>query len=417
MSDTHSSTRRSQRGPLFIGLLALLLVGLVLAIVKLIEGAPSAAAVAASQGGGASQGPPPAAVFVAPVEIKSAQDQTIVTGTLRAVSRAEVAAQEPETVAEVLVDDGDRVSQGDTLVRLDERRLKTEIAAAQAQFRTAQKLVNQRRAEQERAATDLEMKKGLMQDKSISRSEFLDAESAFEVVKAQLEAAAQAVAESESRCELLEIRRRDLEIKAPFAGMITARHVEPGEWVSAGQSVMTLVTIDPVEAWMNVPERHLSSLTKHPQGTLVRLSSSGEIFEPTKVIIVPDVEPRSQLFTVVATLSNPNGRLAPGQSITGIVPVGEQAAYCMLPVDALIRTRNGDFVFVADNSSKGPLPVARKVAIRVDFERDALAFVRAGDAGLKEGDRVIVEGNDRLQPNQPLMVEEKGTPSVLPPRL
>lgn len=89
----------------------------------------------------------------------------------------------------------------------------------------------------------------------------------------------------------------------------------------------------------------------------------------------------------------------------------------MLPVDALIRTRNGDFVFVADNSSKGPLPVARKVAIRVDFERDALAFVRAGDAGLKEGDRVIVEGNDRLQPNQPLMVEEKGTPSVLPPRL
>ena len=168
--------KRAHRGPLLIAALALLLIGVTVAIVKLIQAAPSASEIAAHGGNGPPQGPPPASVFAAPVKLEPAQDESIVTGTLRAVSRAEVAAQEAETVAEVLVDDGDHVTNGEPLVRLDARRIKAQIAEAQAQLQAARNVVVQREAELTRAQSDLEMKKGLLTDKAISRSEFLDAE-------------------------------------------------------------------------------------------------------------------------------------------------------------------------------------------------------------------------------------------------
>lgn len=398
-----------------IAAMALLLVGVVVAIVMVIQKAPAAGAMGG--GGDMPQGPPPAAVFVTVVQNSNAQDESIVTGTLRAVSRANIAAHEPESVIEVFADEGDVVKKGDKLVQLDGRRTIAQLAEAKAHLQSAAKLVSQREAELKRATSDLQMKEGLLRDKAISKSEFLDAERELAVAEAQAEAARQAVAESQSRIELMEIRKQDLEIQAPFSGVIAERHVELGEWVSAGQSVMTLVSVDPVEAWMSVPERYLGDVSSKPESIQVRLSSSGEIFTPNQVSIVPDVEPRSQLFTVVATLDNKKSKLAPGQSITGIVPVGANEPHYSFPVDALVRSRMGDFVFVVDGSGEGPMPVARQTPVTVNFERFGMAFVRAKDSGLKKGDRVVTEGNDRLMPGQPLLVQVKGKPEEPLPKL
>lgn len=409
-ADNKNRKKEKNRGPLLMLGLALLLVTVVVIIVKLIQGAPTASEGAG--GAGAGQGPPPAAVYVAPVRQIIAQKEAVVTGALRAVSRAEVAAQEPEAVAEVLVDEGERVEAGAVLVRLDDRRIKAQIAEAEARLQSAQEMVAQRAAELKRARDDLKMNEGLLSDKAISRSQFLDAERTLAVTEAQQKSANQSVVETKSQIELLEIRRQDLEIKAPFAGIITGRNVEPGEWIAAGQPVAALVTVDPVEAWLDVPERHLGDLSREPGGVRIRLSSGGDVFEPSKVVIVPDVEPRSQLFTAVATLGNAEGNLAPGRSITGVVPVGEREDHWVFPVDALIRAPTGDFVFVAGAAEGGnPMPAAKKVPVQVHFERGEMVFVRAEGAGLNEGDQVVVEGNDRLQPGQALMVkpaEEQG---------
>ncbi|MEM1293832.1 MAG: efflux RND transporter periplasmic adaptor subunit [Verrucomicrobiota bacterium] len=415
MSSAGNSDSPSKQGPLLMAGLALLLVGVVAAIVMVIQRAPTAG----TQGGGGPipEGPPPAAVFATAVQTSTAQDESIVTGTLRAVSRADIAAHEAESVIEVFADEGDQVKKGAKLVQLDKRRTIAQLAEAKAQLQSAAKLVSQREAELKRANSDLEMKQGLLSDKAISKSEFLDAERELAVADAQAEAAKQAVAEAESRIELMEIRRKDLEISAPFSGVIAERHVEIGEWVNTGESVMTLVSVDPVEAWLSVPERYLGDVSAKPDAIQVRLSSSGEIFTPTLVSIVPDVEPTSQLFTVVATLENKKGNLAAGQSITGIVPVGKDEPHYSFPVDALVRSRMGDFVFVVDASGEGPMPAARQVPVAVNFERFGMAFVRAKDASLSKDDRVVIEGNDRLMPGQPLMVQEKGEPKGPMPKL
>ena len=414
MSATNQSSKRSSRGWILIVVIGLLLLAVVFGIVKLIQAAPNAGAGEGASG--APKGPPPASVYVEAVELGSAQNASLATGTLRAKSRSEVAAREAESVAEVLVDDGDQVKAGDVLVRLYGDRLDAQIVEVEAQMRTAEKMVNQRQAEQQRADTDFEMKEGLLKDLAISRSEFLDAQSKATIAKSQSEAAAEVVNEAKSRIDLLKIRRKDLEVRAPFAGLIAERHVELGEWLAAGTPVVTLVTVDPVEAWMSVPERYLRDVNDQPMDIRVRLSSTGEIFAPKAVKIVPDVERRSQLFTVVATLDNSSGQLAPGQSITGAVPIGKDEKHFQFPVDALLRSRLGDFVYVVDASGEGPMPVGRKVLVDIAFERDETIFVNADGAGLKKGDRVVTEGNDRLLPGQMLVVREEGegAPQVKP---
>lgn len=391
--------------PVLIGALAILLVGGLIYAIQVIATAPEVGS--GSSGGAAPPGMPPAAVFVVAVAEAEDHNEAKVTGALHPVSKSEISGREPGAVNEVLVDEGDLVKQGAVLVRIDGRRLAAQLAEAKATMTSAKSLAKQRRAEQERATEDLKMKSGLLERKAVSISDTLDAKQALAVADAQLEVANDAIVEIQSQIDFLNVQRGDLEIIAPFAGVVVERHVEPGEWIAAGGVVVSITSIDPVEAWLRVPARFLSLISEDPSSIRVQLSSSGKIVEPTKVAIVPQVDPRSQLFTVVATIANPDRRLAPGESVTGIVPVGKRVLHWHFPVDALIRTRSGDVVFVADASGGGSLPIARRVAIDVSFERDGQAYVVAATGPFAEGDQVVVEGNERLRPGQPLMVKTR----------
>jgi RND family efflux transporter MFP subunit len=360
-------------------------------------------------------GPPPASVLVARVKTESARDEAKVTGSLQAVARSAVAAREAGAVQALRFEEGQPVRSGDPLAELDPRRTEALLAEARARLTSAENLITQRDAERNRAATDLEMKAGLVAQRAVSRSEILDAESALAVADAQLAAARNAVAEARSRVDFLTVQQADLMVRAPFDGVVAERRVELGEWVNPGQVVAVVVASDPVEAWLRVPERHLADVAAQPSDVRVRISSTGEVLAPVAVRIVPDVDTRSQLFTVIATLANPERRLAPGQSVTGTVPAGTPAPMRVVPVDALLRTRSGDFVFVPE-PGPGPMPAAKRLRVQVAFEREGSAYL-VPVPGLEDGGAVVVEGNDRLLPGQPLLVQDAAPPRPQdPPR-
>jgi RND family efflux transporter MFP subunit len=348
------------------------------------------------------EGLPPAAVFVQLVTQKNTQDVAKVTGSLRPMARAEVAAREAGALLEILVDEGDVVSEGAPLARLDTSRAEALHAEARASLTAASSLVDQREAEWQRAADDLTMKRGLLESKAVSKSDVLDAQQALAVTAAQRKAASDGVAEWKSRVSYIEVQLRDLEIRAPFAGVVVARHVEVGEWLTVGASVVSLVSMTPMEAWLRVPVRFRDGLSKTLENLRVIRSATDETLRPSKVILVPEVESLSQLFTVVATLDNPDGYLAPGESITGEVPVSEIAPHWQFAIDGLVRSALGDFVYIVGDGG-----TAERVAVTVAFERKGLAFVRVADDVLTKDAQIIVEGNERLQPGQPLIVRER----------
>ena len=394
---TPSPSRPSSSPWIILGLAALLVLGLLYAI-RTILTAPDAGAGPAA----APSGMPPAAVYVqTPIE-ETTEKVAKATGTLRAKSRAAVAAREAGAIVEINVDEGDVVHEGTMLASLDSRRAIALLAEAKASLTAAESLVHQRKAEATRATEDLAMKRSLLERRAISRSDILDAERALTVAEAQGKAAIDGVAQAQGQVDFLTVQLDDHLIRAPFAGVVVERHVEIGEWATAGTTVVTLVATDPVEAWLRVPTRYLTSVRASPDSLQIRQSATSAIFTPAKVTLVPDVEPLSQLFTVVAELTNKDGHFTSGESITGLVPVGERAPHWKVSVDAILRASTGDFVYVA-----GPDGTALNVPVKVAFERDADAFILVSDSDLRKDSQVVVEGNERLQLGQTLMIRER----------
>ena len=363
------------------------------------EGAPSA-------GEGTPAGMPPAKVIVSPVLLQPSQETRRITGSLRAVSRAEVAAREAGAVAEVLVDEGQAVKQNDLLAILDTRRLDAELAEAKARVTAAESVGKQREAEAKRAITDFERKQKLFETGAVSEREYLDAERSKAVAIAASATAVNEIAAVASAVDLMSVRRDDLNIRAPFAGRVARRHVDAGEWLTAGSPVVTLTSSGDIEAWLNVPERYIANVTEVADDLFLVSESTGLEVKVKNLRPVADIDPATRLFAVVATVDDLGGKLAPGMSIQAELPVGKKAPRLAVPVDAMIIERDQAYVFrpaaQAGEPAAGQMPSAEKIAVSELYRRSGMVFLESDL--LQKGDLVVTEGNERLMPGKPLIV-------------
>ncbi len=352
-------------------------------------------------GAAAPQGMPPATVIMGTVESQvSAQTQSIV-GTLRAKSRSEIAAREAGAILTIEADEGDVVKKDAIIATLDGRRLEAQIAEAKAQITVAAATVHQKKSREKRSAIDLAMKEKLFLQKAISESEVLDARSANNVDSSVYQAAEDSLEAAKSRLELLTVRLDDLIVRAPFDGRVVARHVEPGEWVAAGAHVITLVSTGEIEAWLQVPERFADSVCG--KEIPVSIKATGTTVTSTSLTIIPEAEAATRTLQVVATLANPEGTLFPGLSVSAELPVTSREARLTVPVNAIKQGYAGPGIFVPMEKEDSPMPVARRLPVEVLFQENGIAFIIA--EGLKAGDQVVVEGNERLFPFQPLNIQ------------
>ncbi len=354
-------------------------------------------------GGGGGGGRPPAAVIVRPAEKRDMVEKLSVTGTLRSVRRAEVAARESAAVDALLVDEGDLVKSGDVLARLDPRRLQAQIQEASADLTSARADLAQREAERERAVRDEEMMRGLWEQRAVAEREYLDSLREMKVAEARVNAADEMIEASRQRLDLLEVRKGDLEVRAPFDGRVVARHTEVGEWLGEGSPVVTLVSTGEAEAWLQLPERSAGLLrATSPERVELRVAGISETLHTDRLTVIPEIDGRSRRFTVVAHVPDPDNRLTAGSSVTASVPLGNPVPRIVVPSDAILTSYAGSHVFVPDRSGEGP-PVAKRVEVELLFERSGEAVLAEG--ALKEGDEVIVEGNERLMAKAPIAPE------------
>jgi RND family efflux transporter MFP subunit len=384
-------------------LAALLLVGFWFGVQALRNAQPAGADGGMS---GQGQGPPPATVIVAPVSLEDVQERRRVTGSLQAVERAEVAAQESGAVLEVMVDVGDLVEKGDLLVKLDDRRVKATLAEAESMATAAAAVVEERAAEATRAESDLTMKKDLFSQRAVSEREFLDAQRAASVAVAREKSAADEAAARVSALDLLRVRLEDLKVVAPFAGRVVTRQVDPGEWLAPGEPVVTLVSTGLVEAMMRVPERFIGSISDDNLRFEVIADGNGIASKVQSLRIVADVDPVTRLFPVIAEVDDLDGKLAPGQSVHADLAVGVPRELLAVPVDAVIESFNGASVFLAAPNPEGGMPIATRIPVAVAFREDGKVFLLSD--GLKPGSQVVIEGNERLFPGTPLIVDTPG---------
>jgi RND family efflux transporter MFP subunit len=333
-----------------------------------------------------------------PVAIEEVQQTHRVTGSLRAISRAQVAALEDGQIVRVLVREGARITKRDVLARLDDRRIRAQIAESEATLRATQALIDQRRAELAKADQDYKRARQLLQRRVMSQQEYDHAEADASVARARLAAAERELKQIESQRRLLQVRLDDTTIAAPFDGYVVERHVEPGEWVRPGDAVVTLVSAGTIEAWLEVPERFAGDVAQATTPITIEVPAVGQSIDVRQSQRVPQMDSRTRTFFVVAELSDHAGRLTPGMSVSAWVPVGPRSKQLTVPGDAVIRDAASAFVYKVQPDSNGSHAV--QVPVRVLFQVAGKIAVAAKD--LSPNDRIVIEGNERLLPGTKL---------------
>jgi RND family efflux transporter MFP subunit len=337
-------------------------------------------------------------VRTAPVAIEEVQQTQRVTGSLRAVSRAQVAALEDGRIVSVLVREGIRVTKGDMLARLDDRRLRAQIAESEAALKATQAIIDQRRAELAKADQDYKRANQLVQRRLVSQQEHDHAEADTSVARARLAAAERERTQIESQRQLLQVRLDDTTIAAPFDGYVIERHVESGEWVRPGDPIVTLVSAGTIEAWLEVPERFAGDIAQSTTPITIEVPAVGQSIEVRQGKRVPQMDPRARTFFIVAELSDQAGLLTPGMSASAWVPVGPRSEQLTVPGDAVIRDATSAFVYKVQQANDGGHAV--QVPVRVLFQVAAKIAVVAKD--LSPNDHVVTGGNERLLPGTKL---------------
>ena len=348
-------------------------------------------------------GPPPANVILATVESKTSTQTHQVVGTLRAKSRAKIAAREAGATLTINFDEGDLVEINSVIATLDTRRLDAQIAEATAEITVAEALVHQKKSRVKRSAIDLAMKETAFAGNALSEAEVLDARSANNVDNSIYASAQDSLKATKSRLELLNVRLDDLKILAPFTGRVVERHIEPGEWAEPGSAIVTLVSSGEIEAWLQVPERFAT--TARGKQIPVTLTATGQTVTSTSLTIVPEAETSTRTLKVVALLPNPGDTLVPGLSVSAALPVSENTERLAVPVNAIVQGYAGPSIFISSTQEGSPLPVAKRLPIEILFQENETVYLKA--EGLKAGDQVVVEGNERLFPFQTLLIGER----------
>lgn len=351
----------------------------ILALAAVAAMALATKAPAAEEGGG-RQAPaqPPANVVVAEARAGRVMPTAWFVGTVRSPEVSTVAAQVEGRVEAVRVEEGDAVAAGAVLAELDAVLLARDLAAAEGARDRAAASLELARLEERRMAV-------LFRDRAVSEAEHDRARFAARELEAavrQLSAEAGRLAERLARAA----------VRAPFAGVVLERRVERGEWLSAGAPVAVLARTDALEAHLAVPE---TAFAFARPGTEVEVSAAGRTLRGRISARVPGGDPATRTFPVKVRLADPAG-LAPGMEARAALPTAEPADAVLVPRDALVMAQGRTLLFVVEDGA------ARAVPVTVAAYLGMTAGV--GGPGLAAGAAVVVKGQERLQPGQPVNV-------------
>ena len=166
-------------------------------------------------------------------------------------------------------------------------------------------------------------------------------------------------------------------VRAPYDGRVGIRQVDVGQYVNAGQTVVTLQQLDPIYVDFQVPQQQLSLLTLGDKVTLTTDAVTGKNFTGEISAFDPKVDPTTRTVHVRATIHNPGKVLMPGMFATAITDVGRPRKLITLPQTALTFNPYGDTVFVVTKA-------------KVDGKDQLVAQQRFVTAGEMRGDQVAI---------------------------
>lgn len=342
--------------------------------------------------GPASSGPaaaerPPVAVETAAVEAGDLAEKISVVGTLAPKFEGAVKAEYSGVISEVFVSEWVRVERGTLLARFDSREAQAAVKAAKAARLEA--TVGTARAQRE-----LERCVKLRQAGLATQQTLDDARSAAEASQASLEAAA-------ANEELARTRLSKAEIRAPMAGVIASRSINPGDFVEnmgSPRPMFTIVDNQRLELTVTVPSSAIASLAVGQPLTFTVDAIPGRFFEGKVSYVNPAVDEASRTLKVIAQVDNRDGLLKSGLFARGEIVTNRRAEVMRVARGALVTwdpTAATGVVYVVENgrAQKRDIATGSATAEAIEIVRGLSAgetVVTRGGFDVRDGDRVTI---------------------------
>lgn len=334
---------------------------------------------------GLAAGPP---VTVAQAETAPVVDVVHVNGTVTSPQSAVLSPSVAGLIETVRVDAGDRIDKGQVLVTLDRELEELSLQRARAE------------AAQATAALD-DAQRRLAEAERIGPTQAI-AESAIKSLRAEVAragASSDATAAAVLHQEAVVSRHT---VRAPFAGVVSRRIAEVGEWVNPGDGLVELVATDRLRFDFRVPQSQYAQLEKQTPVEIVVDALDDSVIAGHVQAIVPVKDPGARTFLLRVVADSPTSvKVTPGMSARASLRVDTHRSGVVVPRDALLRYPDGrDTVWIVVD--EGGDPVVREKRVETGIEFDNLIEIRSG---IETGATVVTRGNELLREGQSVTID------------
>jgi len=328
---------------------------------------PASGSPASAPAKGAGGAPPGIAVEARPPEVVKLPQSIVTVGSLRSDEAVIVRPEIAGRVVEIAFQEGQRVTQGQVLVRLDDSVQKADLERARANLTLS-------KSKYERA-------RDLRAQGFISGQAKDEAENNLKVAQADVELAAARLAKTE--------------VRASFGGIIGLRSVSVGDYVKEGQDMVNLEEIDPLKVDFRVPEVFLSQV-KTGQVLQITMDALPERTWPGKVFAInPLVDANGRAIAIRAQVSNADGRLRPGMFARVRLLTSEARDSLMIPEESIFPVGDDKYVYkVVDGR-------AMRQKVEIGLRREGKVEIMGG---LAPADLVVTAGIVKLRDGAPVRV-------------
>jgi membrane fusion protein (multidrug efflux system) len=297
------------------------------------------------------------------------------TASLETDSDALVVAKVAGQVVEILAEEGDRVEEGQVLARLDGDRLRLDMERSHA---------NLRKLEQEYNRSVELYERGLVSS------------GAFEGLKYELESL-------RAIYRLAQLEYSYTRIRAPISGVVVQRHIRQGNTISVNDPVFQVTELDPLIAYIHIPEREFRRLEPGQPAELRLDAIPGQRFQAKVQRISPVVDPVTGTFKVTMEVPDQDGRLKPGMFGRFNIVWDARHDVLLAPRVAIVDDDISDSVFVIVDGK------AERRTVRTGYARDAQVEILDGLEGHEE---IVVIGQAGLRDGAQVEVVRRGVPRV-----
>ena len=332
-----------------------------------------------------------AAVDVATVSMQTLSRSLPLSGSMSPIVQATLKSKVGGEVELVPLREGQEVREGEVLARIDTRNL-------QAQYDRQVAAVDRARADLQLATLNRDKNRTLLESHYISQNTYEATESAYAGMVANLK-----LAEADAR--LAKISLDDAVVRAPFAGTVAKRHVQPGEKVSPDSTIVTLVDLRQMVLEAAVPAADIPAVSIGQRARFKVGGFGAREFDGEVQRINPITADGSRAITIYIAVPNPNQALKGGMFAQGALTLDNAAPVLAVPQRAVHEEAGAAFVYTLRDDK-----IAR-TNVKIGPAAPGSTFVEVRD-GLAAGDRVIVTAITAEQVGQRVVVRSESAPAL-----